>query len=67
MLVEDLSFELMSDWQLRHIPSGLCVTAPSDKANVSLTLQECDFKSNLQKFKNDYTRIRNHQEPGPLV
>lgn len=67
MSVADLSFTLMSNWQIQHIPSGLCVTATSSATDSSLTLQPCNFQSNLQKFKNDYTRIRNTVRPMTLV
>jgi len=63
----DQSFELLSDWQLRHIGSGLCVNAASAKAGAALTMATCDFNSTLQKFKNDYTRVRNTVEPFTLV
>jgi len=62
----DQSFELIAqDWKVRHMPSGLCVTATGalDKAAAALTLQKCEYKQNLQSFVNDYTRIRNAIEP----
>lgn len=60
-------FELLPDWQLRHIPSGLCAAASSATAGAAVTLETCDFYSELQKFKNDYTRIRNAVDPMALV
>jgi galactosylceramidase len=63
----DQSFELLPDWQLRHIPSGLCAAAARATAGAAVTLEACDFYSELQKFKNDYTRIRNKVDPMNLV
>jgi len=63
----DQAFELLSDWQLRHIPSGLCAGAASAAKGATVVLQSCDFSSKLQMFKNDYTRIRNALEPLTLV
>ena len=63
----DQSFELLADWQLRHLPSGLCAAAASATAGAAVQLDTCKFDSELQKFENDYTRIRNQVDPMTLV
>lgn len=61
----DQQFELLADWQLRHIPSGLCAQYTSDTA--APTLEACDFGAGNQQFRNDYTRIRNTVVPIELT
>ena len=63
----DQSFELLPDWQLRHVGSQLCATAASATDGAKVTLEKCVFTAALQKFKNDYTRVRNAVEPFTLV
>ena len=63
----DQSFELLPDWQLRHVGSQLCATAAAATDGAKVTLEKCVFNSTLQKFKNDYTRVRNTVEPFTLV
>lgn len=62
----DLEFELLADWGLRHTPTGLCAQADSADDGSGISLQPCDPASELQQFKNDYTRIRNTVEPMTL-
>lgn len=61
--VADEEWELMSSWQLKHIPSGLCAEAESLDAGAKVKLATChpigSEEGDLQQFKNDYTRIRN--------
>lgn len=49
-------FELRPNWQIRHLPSKLCVDATN--ATV-LSLQPCKPNYAFQEFRNDYTTIRN--------
>ena len=67
LAAQDQSFELLSDWQLRHMPSGLCAEAESSMAGSPVRLSACNFTDDKQKFKNDYTRVRNTVEPFSLV
>ena len=53
-------FNLLSNWLIRHISSGLCVTAASAKAGSRLVLAECNPDNPLQKFMFDDTRIRSN-------
>eukprot|EP01051_Picozoa_sp_SAG22_P010731 SAG22_NODE_982_length_6164_cov_32.072218_4_plen_221_part_00 len=50
----------VSNWQLKHIPSGLCATATSAAIGAKLVLAECatlnTAEGSLQQFFNDYTR-----------
>jgi galactosylceramidase len=62
---EDQQFELLADWQLRHIPSQLCLEYKSD--TESPTLEICEFNEPKQQFRNDYTRIRNSVVPVELT
>jgi hypothetical protein len=64
--VDDLTWELESDWLLRHVPSGLCATAAGATPGAGLALQPCDTRNMLQKFVNDYTSIRNWVNPMTL-
>ena len=61
--VSDLAWELDANWMLRHVPSGLCATASGNTTGSTLSLQKCVLGNDLQKFTNDYTRIRNTEEP----
>ena len=63
VLVNDLTWELDANWMLRHVPSGLCATASGNTTGSKLSLQKCVLGNDLQKFTNDYTRIRNTEEP----
>ena len=47
--------------------SQLCATAASATDGAKVTLEKCVFTAALQKFKNDYTRVRNAVEPFTLV
>lgn len=68
--VADEEWELMSSWQLKHIPSGLCAEAESLDAGAKVKLATChpigSEEGDLQQFKNDYTRIRNAMAPMTL-
>ena len=63
----DEQWELMSSWQLRHIPSGLCAEAAGAEPGSEVKLATChpigSQEGDLQQFKNDYTRIRNALAP----
>jgi len=59
LLVDDVTWQLDSNWNLEHVPSGLCATAASASDGAALALATCDPKNLLQKFTNDYTRVRN--------
>ena len=60
-------FELRSNWQLHHVPSGLCVEADGAKASTSLTLQPCVHGKTTQQFRNDYTNIATDLSPSLWV
>jgi len=64
LAADDQKFELLADWQLRHIPTGLCAQYMSDTQGV--TLEQCEFGAATQQFRNDYTRIRNAVVPVTL-
>eukprot|EP01064_Diplonema_japonicum_P018636 TRINITY_DN27337_c0_g1_i1.p1 TRINITY_DN27337_c0_g1~~TRINITY_DN27337_c0_g1_i1.p1 ORF type:complete len:826 (+),score=211.85 TRINITY_DN27337_c0_g1_i1:46-2523(+) len=57
------SFDLTSDWQIIHRPTGLCVTAPEAAPGAVLTLQSCVFGNEMQQWTNKYTRIRDEIIP----
>ena len=57
----DQMFDLVPNYQLKHIPSGLCATAKSMDTGATITLETCS-NSDSQVFLNDYTNIRNHLE-----
>jgi len=61
--VADEAFEILPDWAIRHIASGLCAEASASVAGSGLKLAACEPKNPLQQFKNDYTNIRNQIEP----
>ena len=61
--VSDLMWELDPNWMLRHVPSGLCATASGNATGSTLSLQKCVLGDDLQKYTNDYTRIRNTVMP----
>jgi hypothetical protein len=56
-------FDVTSNWQIKHLPSGLCVTAldgdGNDASPIELTLQKCVHDYAPQQFRNDYTQLRN--------
>jgi galactosylceramidase len=66
---ENERFEVTSNWQIRHISSGLCLAVKesvsdgksSSIANpeISLTLEECLHNHGPQQFRHDYTQLRN--------
>jgi hypothetical protein len=62
---EDQHFNLLADWGIRHVPSGLCVSASATflGSHKPLTFANCDPQDPLQQFKNDYTNIRNDMQP----
>jgi hypothetical protein len=62
---EDQHFNLLADWGIRHVPSGLCVSASATSlgSDKPLTLVNCDPQDPLQQFKNVYTSIRNGMQP----
>jgi len=66
LTVDDEGFDLLADWGLRHIASGLCVSAASATKGAELSLATCDPTDLKQAFKNDYTRIRNTVGPFTL-
>jgi len=55
---KDQEWNLLPSFQLQHVSSGLCASAP--KAG-SVTLQSCESTDKSQLFVNDYTRIRNKE------
>ena len=61
-------FELTANWQILHLPSRLCVTVlERDKlqhhtTEPTLTLDQCRHDFPPQRFRHDYTRIRNVAE-----
>jgi len=62
---EGLMWELRSNWQLVHTPSGLCAQADlSSRGQVHLA--ECaspgDDVRKSQEFRNRYSNIRQHQQ-----
>jgi hypothetical protein len=61
-----VTFELDSNWNLKHVPSGLCATAASSSEGAAVALAACDPANKLQKFVNDYTRVRNTVDPFTL-
>jgi hypothetical protein len=63
---EDQEFEMLADWGMRHVPSGLCASASSAKNSSSLVVAKCKPLDELQQFKNDYTRIRDTTQPFTL-
>eukprot|EP01052_Picozoa_sp_SAG31_P018712 SAG31_NODE_1337_length_8738_cov_2.840954_3_plen_307_part_00 len=65
--VADQEWALLSNWQLKHIPSGLCAAATSHSVGAKIVLDKCTDinaeEGSLQQFFNDYTRIRNAMAP----
>lgn len=61
--VADEVFDLVPDWTLRHVASGLCAQASADSNDATVSLAMCDATNPLQQFKNDYTNIRNRMMP----
>ena len=58
--VADQQFKLKSNWQIVHIPSGLCAET---QGTSSVVLAACDATKATQQFRNDYTRVRNAVVP----
>eukprot|EP00929_Paragymnodinium_shiwhaense_P043197 TRINITY_DN22249_c0_g1_i1.p1 TRINITY_DN22249_c0_g1~~TRINITY_DN22249_c0_g1_i1.p1 ORF type:complete len:857 (-),score=158.67 TRINITY_DN22249_c0_g1_i1:250-2820(-) len=56
---EDDAFDLLADWGIRHVASGLCAAVTSREAGATVVLAKCDPSDPKQQFKNDYTNIRN--------
>ncbi|CAB9518738.1 galactosylceramidase [Seminavis robusta] len=59
-------FEVTSNWQIKHLASGLCVTVVNETMHdfnsnqgVQLTLQKCVHDNRAQRFWHDYTWLRN--------
>lgn len=67
IIASDQHFEILSNFQLRHVPSNLCVgiaaTNDSVITGTSLELQECNFTEPLQKFKYDYSNVQHKTVP----
>lgn len=71
LYVEDQDFVLdAQDFQIRHQPTGLCLTAAGgtqsgglDVALAGLMLTYCTPGLQSQRFKHDYTRVRNADVP----
>ena len=67
-------FDLTANWQLRHLPSGLCVTAfpcgddslTCHSGSSSLLLAYCQHDFPPQQFRHPYTLIRNGRDEFPL-
>jgi len=64
--VDDEAFELLADWGIRHVKSGLCAAVKNAASGTGLTLQKCNPKDLHQQFKNDYTNVRNTVVPFKL-
>jgi len=62
----DMAFELLADWGIRHVATGLCVQAAADSDRATMSLQVCDAANALQQFRNSYTHIRNGVVPMQL-
>jgi len=58
LTVDDQMFELLPGWGVLHVPSGLCVSAPSPVHQAGLALATCDTGDLKQQFKNDYNDVR---------
>ncbi|CAE8624763.1 unnamed protein product, partial [Polarella glacialis] len=63
LAAEDQTFDLIADWGIRHLKSGLCVSASSLTAGSGFVLAECHPDSASQQLRNDYTRVRNENSP----
>mmetsp|Transcript_100821 Transcript_100821/g.291519 ORF Transcript_100821/g.291519 Transcript_100821/m.291519 type:complete len:867 (-) Transcript_100821:147-2747(-) len=61
--VDDQVFDLQASFALRHTPSGLCLLAVSAIEGSTLVLEKCDAREPRQRFKHDYTVIRNAVVP----
>lgn len=66
LAVEDQAFDLLSNWGIRHVKSGLCVAADAPAAGAQLALAACDGADMRQQLRNDYTSVRNHAVPFSL-
>ena len=65
---KDEAFVLVAQsWHIRHIASGLCVTAASGVAGATLTLEACTFTDPLQAWQNDYSNIHHQNKPLTLM
>jgi len=51
-------FDLRPNWQIVHVPTGLCMDASNPAA---LELKPCNHGDKKQQFRNDYTVIRNER------
>eukprot|EP00039_Didymoeca_costata_P019847 m.339152 g.339152 ORF g.339152 m.339152 type:complete len:813 (+) comp18686_c0_seq1:84-2522(+) len=56
MQAPEQAFDITSSWQMRHVQSKMCAEFDS---TGKLSLQDCVFNKDSQRFLNDYTRIRN--------
>jgi len=70
LAVEDQGFELLPNWGLRHVKSGLCAAVeapagidPSKAGGAKLSLAACNATDTRQQFHNDYTTVRNQWVP----
>lgn len=64
LAVDDQAFELLSNWAIRHVKSGLCAAVDKEiAAGEPVVLATCNASDPRQQFRNDYTRVRNTVVP----
>ncbi|KAJ9439144.1 putative galactocerebrosidase [Diplonema papillatum] len=64
LTAEDQHFVLTSDWNLLHIPSGLCAEVNNTQSidGSRLKMTTCNRTAQVQQFYADYTHVRNSDQ-----